>query len=70
MRAAEGGWRVWFRGNGTNVIRLVPEVGFKFAVHDQFRRAPSFLFVLDFSFLGGGSMWRCGDNLLSLRASV
>jgi hypothetical protein len=37
MRRAEGGWRVWFRGNGANVIRLVPEVGFKFAAHDQFR---------------------------------
>ncbi|KAI8463414.1 MAG: mitochondrial carrier domain-containing protein [Monoraphidium minutum] len=37
MRRAEGGWRVWFRGNGANVMRLVPEVGFKFAVHDQFR---------------------------------
>lgn len=28
---------MWFRGNGANVIRLIPEVGFKFAVHDQFR---------------------------------
>lgn len=28
--------QVLFRGNGANVIRLVPEVGFKFAVHDQF----------------------------------
>jgi hypothetical protein len=26
-----------YRGNGANVLRLVPEVGFKFAVHDQFR---------------------------------
>jgi len=37
MRVEEGGWRVWFRGNGANVIRLVPEVAFKFAAHDQFR---------------------------------
>eukprot|EP00798_Chlamydomonas_sp_ICE-L_P030784 gene30784-35825_t len=33
----EGGWRALFRGNGANVLRLVPEVGFKFVVHDQFR---------------------------------
>jgi hypothetical protein len=26
-----------YRGNGANVLRLIPEVGFKFAVHDQFR---------------------------------
>jgi hypothetical protein len=37
MRRAEGGWRVWFRGNGANVARLPPEVAFKFAAHDQFR---------------------------------
>ena len=28
MRRAEGGWRALFRGNGANVARLVPEVGF------------------------------------------
>lgn len=26
-----------YRGNGANVARLVPDVGFKFAVHDQFK---------------------------------
>lgn len=26
-----------YRGNGANVLRLVPEVGFKFIVHDQFK---------------------------------
>jgi hypothetical protein len=26
-----------YRGNGANVLRLVPEVGFKFALADQFR---------------------------------
>jgi len=33
----EGGWRSLYRGNGANVLRLVPEVGFKFVVHDQFK---------------------------------
>ncbi len=26
-----------YRGNGANVARLIPDVGFKFAVHDQFK---------------------------------
>ncbi len=26
-----------YRGNGANVLRLVPEVGLKFALNDQFR---------------------------------
>jgi hypothetical protein len=26
-----------YRGNAANVLRLVPEVGFKFAVNDQFK---------------------------------
>jgi hypothetical protein len=26
-----------YRGNGANVARLIPDVAFKFAVHDQFR---------------------------------
>jgi hypothetical protein len=26
-----------YRGNGANVLRLLPEVGFKFVVHDQFK---------------------------------
>lgn len=26
-----------YRGNGANVARLLPDVGFKFAVHDQFK---------------------------------
>ncbi|KAF8055733.1 cation/proton exchanger 4 [Scenedesmus sp. PABB004] len=32
----EGGVRALYRGNGANVARLVPDVGLKFAVHDQF----------------------------------
>jgi hypothetical protein len=26
-----------YRGNGANVARLIPDVAFKFAVHDQFK---------------------------------
>lgn len=33
----EGGIKALYRGNGANVARLVPDVGFKFAVHDQFK---------------------------------
>jgi len=33
----EGGWRALYRGNGANVIRLVPEVALRYAVHDQFK---------------------------------
>lgn len=33
----EGGLRALWRGNGTNVVRLLPDVAFRFAVHDQFR---------------------------------
>lgn len=33
----DGGWTALYRGNGANVLRLVPEVGFKFVVHDQFK---------------------------------
>jgi hypothetical protein len=31
------GWRSLYRGNGANVLRLVPEVALRFAVADQFR---------------------------------
>uniref|UniRef100_A0A383VTZ2 ADP,ATP carrier protein n=1 Tax=Tetradesmus obliquus TaxID=3088 RepID=A0A383VTZ2_TETOB len=33
----EGGIAALYRGNGANVARLLPDVGFKFAVHDQFK---------------------------------
>jgi len=35
--AREGGLRALYRGNGANVVRLVPDIGFKFIVHDQFK---------------------------------
>ncbi|KAF5835356.1 mitochondrial carrier [Dunaliella salina] len=35
--AREGGFRALYRGNGANVVRLVPDIGFKFIVHDQFK---------------------------------
>lgn len=31
------GVQALYRGNGANVLRLVPEVGLKFALNDQFR---------------------------------
>ena len=31
------GLQALYRGNGANVLRLVPEVGLKFALNDQFR---------------------------------
>ncbi|GFH11643.1 uncharacterized protein HaLaN_07175 [Haematococcus lacustris] len=33
----EGGWKALYRGNGANIVRLVPEVAFKFVVHDQLK---------------------------------
>lgn len=33
----EGGLRALYRGNGANVLRLLPEVVFKFAINDQFK---------------------------------
>lgn len=33
----EGGVQALYRGNGANVARLLPDVAFKFAVHDQFK---------------------------------
>lgn len=37
----QGGWRALYRGNGANVLRLLPEVGFfKFVVHDQASSSP------------------------------
>eukprot|EP00877_Chromochloris_zofingiensis_P005931 jgi/Chrzof1/1591/Cz10g13190.t1 len=35
--AREGGIRALYRGNGANVLRLVPEVAFKHMLHDQFK---------------------------------
>lgn len=26
-----------YRGNGANIVRLVPDIAFKFVVHDQFK---------------------------------
>ena len=34
---AREGWAALWRGNGANVLRLVPEVGLKFALNDQMR---------------------------------
>ncbi len=34
----ENGWRGFFRGNGTNVIKIVPETGVKFLAYEQFKR--------------------------------
>ncbi|KAG2487872.1 hypothetical protein HYH03_013585 [Edaphochlamys debaryana] len=33
----EGGLQCLWRGNGANVLRLFPDVAFRFAIHDQFR---------------------------------
>lgn len=33
----EGGLRALYRGNGANVLRLLPDVGVRFLVHDQFK---------------------------------
>ncbi|GIL56625.1 hypothetical protein Vafri_11963 [Volvox africanus] len=37
LPAREGGVLALWRGNGANVVRLVPDVAFRFIVHDQFR---------------------------------
>ncbi|GLI65280.1 hypothetical protein VaNZ11_008772, partial [Volvox africanus] len=37
LPAREGGVLALWRGNGANVVRLVPDVAFRFVVHDQFR---------------------------------
>lgn len=34
---AREGWAALWRGNGANVLRLVPDVGLKFALNDQMR---------------------------------
>ena len=36
---AEGGWRAFYRGNGTNVLKICPESGIKFFAFDFFKRA-------------------------------
>ena len=35
----EGGWRAFYRGNGTNVLKICPESGIKFFAFDFFKRA-------------------------------
>jgi hypothetical protein len=30
-------WQALYRGNGANVLRLAPDIAFKFVVHDQFK---------------------------------
>ncbi|KAG2432586.1 hypothetical protein HXX76_008930 [Chlamydomonas incerta] len=37
LPAREGGVLSLWRGNGANVARLLPDVAFRFAIHDQFR---------------------------------
>ncbi len=39
MRAIheQGGWRAFFRGNGTNVIKIAPESAFKFFAYDKIK---------------------------------
>ena len=34
----ENGWKGFYRGNGTNVIKIVPETGVKFLAYEQFKR--------------------------------
>jgi solute carrier family 25 phosphate transporter 23/24/25/41 len=36
---AEGGWRGFFRGNGTNVLKIIPESGAKFYAFEAINRA-------------------------------
>lgn len=35
---AQSGWKGFFRGNGANVVKVVPETGLKFFANDYFRR--------------------------------
>jgi len=34
----ENGWKGFFLGNGTNVLKIVPETGVKFLAYDRFKR--------------------------------
>ena len=34
----EGGWRAFFRGNGTNVIKICPETAIKFLAYERFKK--------------------------------
>lgn len=33
----EGGWRAFFKGNGTNVIKIIPETASKFLLYDKIK---------------------------------
>jgi hypothetical protein len=54
-----GGLREWFKGNGTNCIRIVPNSAVKFCTYQELTRCATIHVDVQLKYLANMKQWLC-----------